>query len=91
MPGGEARHAITLADAAQARRVCDQLQGEFAGSGVTFHTLDGWGNPKPTLVIALPSIAGKANAAHYVRASVSPGLGLGTTRHRSKHCPCCSS
>jgi len=78
------RHATSLApiDCAVPRR---------RSAAAKCHTLDGWGNPKPTLVIALPSIAGKANAAHYVRASVSPGLGLGTTRHRSKHCPCCSS
>lgn len=47
LPGGEARHAITLADAAQARRLCADLQREFSRSGVTFYTLDGWGQPKP--------------------------------------------
>ena len=41
-----------------------------AYSGVTFYTLDGWGKPKPTLIVAIPSIAGKANAAHYVRAKL---------------------
>ena len=70
LPGGEARHAITLADAAQARRLCADLQCEFSRSGVTFYTLDGWGQPKPTLIVAIPSIAGKANAAHYVRAKL---------------------
>ena len=51
--GGEARHAITLSDAARAEHVCTQLQAEL-GEGCHVYTLGGWGSPAPTLVVAIP-------------------------------------
>lgn len=52
--------------AAQAERACRELQQEL-GDGCHLYTRGGWGEPKPTLVVAIPAAAGKAKAAAHVR------------------------
>lgn len=67
-PLGEARWGITVRGASEARALARQLESEL-GDGILTYTMRGWdAQGLSTVVVVLPSNAGKANAARYVQA-----------------------
>ena len=65
-PHGEARWAITVLGEENALARAEEYRRDF-GADVSFYTMSGWGEPKSHLVVAVPAMCGKANAARYVQ------------------------
>eukprot|EP00966_Prymnesium_polylepis_P304077 7025031-Prymnesium_polylepis.1 len=65
-PNGEARWAITVLGEANAKARAAEYGKDFRDE-VRFYTMSGWGEPKSHLVVAVPAVCGKDNAARYVQ------------------------
>ena len=68
-PTGEARWAITVLGEDNAKARAAEYAADF-GTDVSFYTMSGWGEPKSHLVVAVPAMCGKANAARYVQSKL---------------------
>ena len=65
-PHGESRWAITVLGEDNAKALAAEYEKSFGGE-VSFYTMRGWGEPMSHLVVAVPAMCGKANAARFVQ------------------------
>lgn len=66
-PRGENRWAISVLGEARAHELAARYAAQFAADGITCYAMGGWGDPRCHLVVAVPAVAGKLNAARHVQ------------------------
>ena len=66
-PRGENRWAITVLGEARAYELAARYEAQFAADGISCYVMGGWGVPHCHLVVAVPGVCGKLNAARYVQ------------------------